>query len=297
AGLAKALQLIGEAEFTCGRAGRAAASWERGLTHARRSGDRREEAEILVWLTMALAHGPTAASEGRRRLDEILAAGGGDPRVTASVSIVRGFLVAMDGRFEEARGLIAEGREILEKLGLKVRAAMAPSSHLGQVEMLAGDSAAAVRAFRSGYDTLERMGEKAFLSTLSAWLGEALLTEGRYEEAEDFTLTSEAAASADDAVSQAGWRAVRSQILVKRGDFGDAEILARDAVALADATDGLDLQAGTRVALADVLTAAGRPEESAGLLEAAARLYRTKENTVLAERTRMRLEPVSSPAR
>jgi DNA-binding SARP family transcriptional activator len=287
AALAKALQLVGEAEFTCGRAGPAVAAWERGLTHARRSGDRREEAELLVWLTMALAHGPTAASEALGRLDEILAGARGDPRVKASVSIARGFLVAMGGRFEEARALIAEGREILEKLGLKVKAAMAPSSHLGQVELLAGDSAAAVRAFRSGYEALERMGEKSFLSTVSAWLAEALLAEGRYEEAEEFTLASEAAASADDVVSQVGWRSVRARVLAQRGDVEQAEGLAREAVALGDATDGPEIQAGARVALAQVLGASGNADERAQLLDEACELYERKENTVLAERTRM----------
>ena len=296
ASLAKALQLVGEAEFTCGRAGPAVAAWERGLPHARRSGDRREEAELLVWLTMALAHGPRPASEARGRLDEILAGARGDPRVTASVSIARGYLVATGGRFEEARGLIAEGREILEKLGLKVKAAMAPTSHLGQVELLAGDSAAAVRAFRSGYDALERMGEKSFRSTVSAWLAEALLAEGRHEEAEEFTLASEAAASVDDAVSQVGWRTVRARVLAQRGDFGQAERLARDAVALADATDGLEIRAGARVALANVLLAAGSVKERARLLEEASELYGSKENTVLEERTRTLLESMSSQA-
>jgi hypothetical protein len=73
-------------------------------------------------------------------------------------------------------------------------------------------------------------------------------------------------------------------------------VLARDAVALADATDGLDIRAGARVALASVLLAAGSPDERAQLLEEAGELYGRKENTVLAERTQMLLESASSQA-
>jgi hypothetical protein len=43
--------------------------------------------------------------------------------------------------------------------------------------------------------------------------------------------------------------------------------------------------------------APGNPDERAQLLEEACELYEKKENTVLAERTRSLLEPVSSEAR
>ena len=161
-GLARAWHLIGEAEFTQGRTQRAGDAWKRGLERARKAGDRREEAELLVWLAMEVVNGPTTVSKGLARLDAILAEGRGDQRVTAAVTIGKALLVAMQGRFDEARTLIGRGQVILEDLGLRVRAAMAPAAHLGQVELLAGDSSAAEAAFRPGFEALERMGEKSF---------------------------------------------------------------------------------------------------------------------------------------
>lgn len=289
-GLAKATQLIGEAELTRGRVGRAAASWERALVHARAAGDRRGTAEVLVWLTMALAYGPTPVSEALVRLDGIVEEGRGDPRVTASAFIVRASLVATQHQFEEARELVARGRAILEELGLRVRAAMAPASHLGQIEILAGDPGAGEAALRSGCDALERMGEKSFLSTLSAQLAEAIYAEGRYEEAEKLTEASEAAAASDDVASQIGWRNVRAKVLARRGDLEEATRLAHEAVELADETDMLEQRADSRVALAEVLRLANALVESPRLLEEAWRLYEEKENVVLAERTRALLE-------
>jgi uncharacterized protein HemY len=127
------------------------------------------------------------------------------------------------------------------------------------------------------------------------WAGRECLRTAR--PAPPATSTSEAAASADDVVSQVGWRSVRARVLAQRGDVEQAESLAREAVALADATDGPEIQAGARVALAHVLQGSGNPDERAQLLEEACELYEKKENTVLAERTRSLLEPESSEAR
>jgi hypothetical protein len=170
-----------------------------------------------------------------------------------------------------------------------MRAAMAPSSHLGEVELLAGDPAAAVRALRRGYDALERMGEKSFRSTLSAQLAEALYAAARYDEAEAFTATSEAAASSDDVVSQVGWRCVRARVLARRGRHAEATPLAREAVALADRTDMLVLRGDARLALAAVLELAGT-DGAPSLLAEAVQLYEAKESIVAAAHARTLLE-------
>ena len=159
----------------------------------------------------------------------------------------------MEGRFDEARELIAAGRATLLDLGLRVRGTMAPAMHLGFVELLADDPSAAVAALRSGYDTLAEMGEKSFLSTLAANLAEALYAQGAYSEAERFAAESEASAARDDVVSQVGWRRVRAKLRARDGEADDALRLANEAVAFADRTDMLDERADARVTLADVL--------------------------------------------
>jgi tetratricopeptide (TPR) repeat protein len=294
-GLARARHVIGEACFTRGRVRSATESWERGLAHARKAGDGREHSELLVWLAVACAYGPTTVSEGLVRLDGIFEEGGADPHVESTVFILRGFLFALQGDFTAGRDLIARGGTTLEELGLRIRAAMAPSAHLGKVELLAGDPAAAVKAYRRGYDALARMGEKSFLSTIAAELAGALYAEGRYEEAETFAAASEAAAASDDAISQIGWRSVKARILARRGRREEALRLAREAVALIDATDMLGDRGDVRVAYAAVLDLTGEEGAEAVLAEALD-LYEAKEHVVGAARARALLERARLPS-
>jgi tetratricopeptide (TPR) repeat protein len=284
--------VVGEAELMRGRARRAEDAWERGLEHARAAGDTHAVASNLTSLARGLVHGPMPVPEVRAGCDAILAAAGGDRRVAATVSICRGYLAAMEGRFDEARDLIARGRAIREEL-VRTRQPSAGSLYLGRVELLAGDPAAAETALRAGYEALERLGEKSSRSTLEALLAEALDAQGRYGEAEELTFASEAAAGADDVASQVGWRCVRAKVLARRGERDEAERIAREAVAIADETDFLQTRADARVALAEVLDLAARPDESTRALAEASELYEAKGIVVLAARTRALLEESS----
>ena len=93
-------------------------------------------------------------------------------------------LHAMEGRFDEARALLATSDATFEELGLSLNSAV--SHHAAVVEMLAGDPAAAERCLRKGFDALEEMGDRAVLSTTAAFLGETLVAQERDDEAERF---------------------------------------------------------------------------------------------------------------
>ena len=86
-------------------------------------------------------------------------------------------LHAMQGRFEEARELLATSEAAFEELGLTLSSAV--SHHAATVELLAGDPVAAERSLRRGYAALEEMGDTALLSTTAAFLGQALLAQDR----------------------------------------------------------------------------------------------------------------------
>ena len=90
-------------------------------------------------------------------------------------------LHAMQGRFDEARELLATSEATFEELGLTLSTAV--SHDASTVEMLAGDPVAAERILRDGYAALEEMGDRALLSTTAAFLGQALLAQDRYKEA------------------------------------------------------------------------------------------------------------------
>jgi tetratricopeptide (TPR) repeat protein len=154
------------------------------------------------------------------------------------------------------------------------------------VETLAGDPDAAERELRVAYEALEQMGEKGLLSTQAARLAQSLYAQQRYVEAEDYTKISEQAGASDDIATQMLWRQVRAKTLARRGEDGSAQELAREAVALGEPTDALDMRADALVDLAEVLRLVGRNDEPKGVLEDALRLYEQRGNVVSAARAR-----------
>jgi siroheme synthase len=74
--------------------------------------------------------------------------------------------------------------------------------------------------------------------------------------------------------------------LARSGELEEGERLGREAVAIASATDVLQLRAQALADLAEVLRLAGRPRESAAALEEAIRLCEEKGNVVMARQLR-----------
>lgn len=122
------------------------------------------------------------------------------------------------------------------------------------------------------------MGETGVLSTLAAFLAEAIYAQGRYEEAERFTLASEEAASDEDAASLVAWRLMRVKVLARRREGAAAERLAREAVETAAETDFLHLHGAALLAHAEVLSLAASPHDAAAPVRDAVSLFRRKGN-------------------
>ena len=82
-------------------------------------------------------------------------------------------------------------------------------------------------------------------------------------------------------MTQMLWRQVQALVDAHRGEHGEAEPLAREAVAIAERTDALNFQADAYCDLAEVLAAAGRTEEAAAALEQALERYKRKKNLAM----------------
>jgi class 3 adenylate cyclase/tetratricopeptide (TPR) repeat protein len=279
-GLAKAWWLRSEADAIAGRWAARTEALERALVHAKRASDPREISTIIGLLARALAYGPTPVPEAIRRCEELSESVGGDVEVRAGIASTLAGLHAMQGQFDEARTLAEEGRAIYEELGLRYMLAGEHSFASGSIELLAGDPAAAVRELRWGYNALEQMGERGTRSTLSAFLAQALVEQGEYLEAIEFSKISEETGAAADVVTQAVWRAARAGALVQMGDVSNAELLAEEAVSLATGTDFLDLHGTTLLVLAGVLRAAGDSGAAPLLVERARQAFERKGNLV-----------------
>ena len=284
---AQALLLRVELSWFKAEAGRAAELAERARMHALRAGDRRLELEAVRRLANASAHGPMRADEALERLDLITA--GDEPWLPGITAAARAELLAMLGRFDEARRSLEQAVSVREELGRRVIAATVRGQIGGFIERLAGDLAAAERCLRASVEELERFGEKSFLSTSAAQLGEVLVAQERLDEAEEMARVSEDTASPHDLMSQWVLRAVRGRVLAHRGDFEAAEVEAQRAVEIADGTDFLHGQGDTYAALAEVLSLADRHDEAVRALEEALERYERKGNVVSAAKTRERL--------
>jgi class 3 adenylate cyclase/tetratricopeptide (TPR) repeat protein len=265
---------------------------ELALGDARRAGDRRQEASILTWLCFAAAHGPTPVSEAARRIGEIGEGAPGDRLVQAGVARYLAPLEARRRRFDEARLLVARARATYEELGMELIARATGALVHGEIELLAGDYEAAERELRAGATALERMGERGYLSSVSAYLAETVYRLGRLDEAEELGRTSLDRASEDDLWSQALSRGTLAKVLARSGDFDEAERYARTAVELVEDTDALDLHGTALLDLAEVLQHAGRQGEAVANAEGALRIFEQKENDISSERARALLAAV-----
>jgi ATP/maltotriose-dependent transcriptional regulator MalT len=111
-----------------------------------------------------------------------------------------------------------------------------------------------------------------------------MVAQGRLEEAEALSLEVEGIAAEDDVDAQTLWRLARAKVLARRGEFEQAEALARDAVRLLEPTDYVVNQIDGLACLASVLLLAGNEAESRSLLARARALATAKGSPVMLER-------------
>jgi predicted ATPase len=273
------------------RAEAAAAAWERAAAHARRAGDRHEYYEILRWIASMLWFGPTPAAEGIRRCEAMREDVRESPESEAAILRQLACLNAIVGRFALARELIATSNATYADLGLTLY--LASSEHEAVVELLAGNPAAAERSARAAYRALEEMGERAFRSTMAASLARTILEQGRDEEADYFAGLSAQLAASGDLTTQVRWRCVRARVLARRKEVPAAEVLAREALAIAEATDFLNDRADALIDWSHVLAASSRGDEAIAATSGALHLYELKGNAVAAAATRFRLRTLA----
>jgi tetratricopeptide (TPR) repeat protein len=261
-GLAKAWWLKSEVHMNAGRWGARAGNLERALEHARRAGDTNEQANLASLLVQALYYGPTPVPQAIGRCERFLAESE-DRLLRASITSSLAGLRAMRGDFEEARRLHRQAWSLYEELGQRFRVA-ARSLVAAEIETLAGRSDEAANLLRWGFGELQKMGITSVMSTIAAFLADALAGQGLDDEALHYSMVSEQEAAEVDVVTQVMWRVARAKVEKDDG-------LAREAVRLAETTDHPDLKARALAARGDI-DAARRIYEAKGNVAAVARL-------------------------
>jgi class 3 adenylate cyclase len=286
-GLTKAWQLLADADSRACHFAAMREPLERALVHARRAGDRLEEAESLASGLEECWWGPLPVSDAIRRCEEILDGSRDDRRVEAMVWGTRGVLQAMLGNFGRARALVNRRREIFQDLGLQYYS-LGTSIELWEVEMLAGDPVAAERELRSTYDVLPPADETQARSMLARRLACALHEQGRFEEAAAYADRSKNAS--EGVMGQILWRGVRAKTLARLGDLDQALGLAKEAVLIAESTDALNVHGDALMDLAEIASMGVVTSTASPVIEEAIALYEQKGNVVSAARARLVLK-------
>jgi tetratricopeptide (TPR) repeat protein len=252
--------------------------------------------DLRGWIPGFAYWGPTPAFEAIA-LAERMASEMRDPRQGANRNARPiAALMAMQGRFGDARARFDEQRSVSEELGSAQLLGSLLSHHAGPAELLAGDPARAAELGRAGFEILTALGDRGFASTGAVHVARALLELGRYDEAEEWARTGQGMTSEDDFATQGPARGVLARVLAHRGDFEAAESLAQEAVVIMDKTDMLTQVADAHADLAEVLLAAGKADDAAAEFHGALELYKRKGHLVGVEKMGTQLAELAGRA-
>jgi class 3 adenylate cyclase/tetratricopeptide (TPR) repeat protein len=208
----------------------------------------------------------------------------------------RAHSLAMLARFDESRALLAQQRADITDRGGGIALGMA-MSHEVIVELLAGDPAAAAEIGAEGCRLLDEQGEKALLSTAAGRLAQALYALDRLDEADAWALRAAELGASEDAMTQMLSLQVRGKVLARRGELQEAQLHAREAVAIGEKTDLLNMQGDAYLDLGEVLVLTGRPDEAVAALEQAVKRYERKGNLVSTQYAQARLAEIGAVGR
>jgi class 3 adenylate cyclase/tetratricopeptide (TPR) repeat protein len=266
---------------------------ETAVVHARRTGLSHHEISAQPALGAARYFGSTPVPELIAWLDEQQQRG----LRHIAFRFHRATALAMLGRSDEARAIVAELRAEIADRGAMILLALATGHVSVEVERLAGDPAAAAEFGREGCRLLEQLGEQAWLSTGAGLLAQALCSLDRLDEADAWAERAAELGASDDAITQMLWRQVRAKVLAARGAPAEAEKLAREAIVIGEQTDLVDARGDSYADLAEVLALGGKTDDAVQALEHALANYTRKGNLVGIKRAQSRLAELTAASR
>ena len=286
-GLARAAYLLSDVTWLMGDTIRSDREAERMLGHARRAGSAFDVGTALIFMAWGLVEGPLPAPEAIARCDALAAEAADQRGADLNLRGCRAVLMAMTGRFDEARETMAEARAGFAELQLGVIAAYLALLD-GIAETLAGNHAAAERAVRDAEAMILGSETRWYQAFIYADLAHAVLAQGHLNDAAAAVARIETLPAPCDTEWSIKRHTARALLAARQGDpergLGDAHA----AVTIGDATGLMICRANAHRTLAELLLACGRPEEAAASALRALALDEAKGNTVAAASTRRR---------
>ena len=257
---------------------------ERMLECARRAGNKALENQAMrnIGANFALGSAPLREAIPRTRalIDET------DDALTRSRllnSLSR--LEAIRGRFDDARALAAQAMETCpprERPNLLGYVASISAAS----ELLAGNPQRAEEHARVGVADLEAQGLVRYLSSEICGLIDALIAQGKLEEAEALLERAKPWAAPDDADAVMRQARSRARLEAARGDFETAEPFAVEALGHIGSSQAPDEHAETQILIARILLALGREGEADAAAADALATAQARGAVVLAEQAR-----------
>jgi class 3 adenylate cyclase/tetratricopeptide (TPR) repeat protein len=287
--LAKARYVSAYLAFMASRMRVARAEAGRAQAEAGQVGDVRLEATIRRLQCVVVFWGPAPVQEVLGQAEEAIA-WAQDHGVYSLAALAHNIIargIAMQGRFDDARGHNLTARGLVTDPGELLTLGSGVISE-GMVEWYAGELDTAERILWTGWDELVRRGGQKGQLSVVALLARVLLSQPRDRagEAELLIDRCEQEAAAGQHDIQLKCRQLRAILLARRGNFDQAEPLAREAVHLAGGSEQPESQAEACNDLATVLHQAGRLDEAHASARQAVELYERKGNLVSAGRAR-----------
>jgi DNA-binding SARP family transcriptional activator len=259
-GLARAWILRSEVLECQGNADQGGVAAERASVYAKRAGSRREEAWALGQYGWCMFEGSTSVGEAIRLLERILTSTEGETVLDANMSAFLAMQEAMAGRFDEARGRVARSRELTSDLGLRWQAGV-HAVVSAYIELFAADPAAAERDLGFARQVFAGIHDNWFQTIVEVDLLRPMYEQGRYDEAVALIgdLRERTASFPEFRIKLSG---IQALLLARTGGSERAEVLAREAVALATECESLLWQAQALLDLAVVLKAVGQSAQA-----------------------------------
>ena len=264
---------------------------ELALVHADASGDQATRRRVVSTLSFYLAggpHGATPVNEGIRRSEELLESSQDDPGLQAVIMRGLSILLAMAGRFDEARDQIRRSSLVIDDRNQ--RTDLVFQRNVAHAKELMGDRAGAEEVFFARYARLrDAAGAVPDRPAMGAAveLAHFYCDDGRWDEAADclsYTLAW------PEPVFYSSWAVhrleVQGRLAAHHGRHAEGLALVHRAVALLEPVENLDFKARVQLSLAEVERANGQTAAADAAVEAAIRLFEERGNIAAVARLR-----------
>jgi tetratricopeptide (TPR) repeat protein len=290
-GLAKAHMVASAAHWLATDATAAGEELRRVAEYARKGGDGGMHSRALAQYVLTLIYGPANSATIALEIGKIEEEDLG-PYLAAFVHLGRGELRRLEGNFDEARRLTQRAIDDLGSLGMGA-AQGGLEQDMGQVELSAGDPAAARAALLRSDTILAEVGERALRSSTQALLALAHARLGDKDAARSAIVLSEQLSAPEDLFNYALTHQARAWLALAEGDNAAAEKWASSSVEYWSRTGSIRHTAQARLDLARVLSAIRREQDAISEAREALKLYADKGDCAGVTEARALLDEIS----